>query len=141
MSSRQDGTRYCGWLLHGHPWCGTHGHQCEDLDPRARNEREGVVTGSSPQAGSEHRPTRTQMGISDKSRVRAPLEELSATYHGDRLGRLQYRINIRKDDAIPVLVERSGRSSTPASRMSAGNEDYHHALSMDVHDVQLPDSL
>ena len=33
MSSRQDGTRYCGWLLHGHPWCGTHGHQCEDLDP------------------------------------------------------------------------------------------------------------
>ena len=33
MSSREDGTRYCGWLLHGHPWCGTHGHQCEDLDP------------------------------------------------------------------------------------------------------------
>jgi len=26
-----DGSRYCGWLLHGHPWCGTHGHQCEDL--------------------------------------------------------------------------------------------------------------
>jgi hypothetical protein len=23
--------RYCGWLLHGHPWCGTHGHRCEDL--------------------------------------------------------------------------------------------------------------
>ena len=33
MSSRQDGRRYCGWLLHGHPCCGTHGHQCEDLDP------------------------------------------------------------------------------------------------------------
>jgi len=31
MSSREDGTRYCGWLLHGHPWCGTHGHKCEEL--------------------------------------------------------------------------------------------------------------
>ena len=29
--SSEDGTRYCGWLLHGHPWCGTHGHKCEEL--------------------------------------------------------------------------------------------------------------
>jgi len=31
--SSWDGSRYCGWLLHGHPWCGTHGHKCEELPP------------------------------------------------------------------------------------------------------------
>ena len=39
MSSRKDGTRYCGWLLHGHPWCGTHVHQCEDLEPEDPGEK------------------------------------------------------------------------------------------------------
>ena len=36
MIDSRDGTRYCGWLLNGHPWCGTHGHQCEDLPPEGR---------------------------------------------------------------------------------------------------------
>jgi len=31
MVDRANGARYCGWLLHGHPWCGTHGHKCEEL--------------------------------------------------------------------------------------------------------------
>jgi hypothetical protein len=31
MVDRISETRYCGWLLHGHPWCGTHGHKCEEL--------------------------------------------------------------------------------------------------------------
>jgi len=31
MASRDGGARYCGWLLHGHLWCGTHGHKCEEL--------------------------------------------------------------------------------------------------------------
>jgi len=31
MVDRTNEVRYCGWLLHGHPWCGTHGHKCEEL--------------------------------------------------------------------------------------------------------------
>ena len=34
MVDGRDGSRYCGWLLNGHPWCGTHEHQCEDLPPK-----------------------------------------------------------------------------------------------------------
>ena len=46
-----------------------------------------------------------------KSRVRAPLEELWPDHEIMEIGwaDYRYRINIRKDDAIPVLVEEIGK--------------------------------
>ena len=42
----------------------------------------------------------------------------------------RYRINIRKDDAIPVLVEQIGKVLyTSFKDECREDEDYHHALS------------
>ena len=67
-----------------------------------------------------------------KSRVRAPLESLWPEH--DILvidwADYRYRINIRKDDAIPVLVEEIGKVLyTSFKDECRKDEDSHHALS------------
>ena len=67
-----------------------------------------------------------------KSRVRAPLEELWPDHEIMEIvwADYRYRINIRKDDAIPVLAEQIGKVLYTSFKDECRNdEDYHHALS------------
>ena len=66
-----------------------------------------------------------------KSRVRAPLEELWPDHEIMEIGwaDYRYRINIRKDDAIPVLAEQIGKVLyTSFKDECSDEEEYHRAL-------------
>ena len=67
-----------------------------------------------------------------KSRVREPLEELWPDHEILEIGwaDYRYRINIRKDDAIPVLVEEIEKVLyTSFKDECRKDENYHDALS------------
>ena len=67
-----------------------------------------------------------------KARVSDPLEKLWPDHEIMEIGwgDYRYRINIRKDVAIPVLVEEIGKVLyTSFKDECREDEDYHHALS------------
>ena len=141
MSSRQDGTRYCGWLLHGHPWWDPRAPVRGPRPRGARNEREGSMHLHHKRV-PEHRPAQgRRWAFPDQIESESALDSPDHVIMEIGWADYRYRINIWKDDAIPVLVEEIGKVLYTSFKDEAGRTRTITTPCLDlVHDVQLPDS-